>query len=129
MKNMSKKKNNLSQTEWSIMKICWEKGKTSAKTIHEESLKEKKRDYSTVATMLDRLVNKGYLQKEKFGPIWLYEPAAKKPKVVASAIDNFLDTVLDNTMLPLFTHLFQKERLSQKDFKALEELIKKKKEG
>ena len=126
---MRKGKNNLSNTEWSIMKICWEKGKTTARTIYEESLKEKRREYSTISTMLERLVNKGYLRKEKFGPIWLYEPAKTKSNVIARAIDSFVDTVLDNTMLPLFNHLFQKERLSQKDFETLEELIKKKKEG
>lgn len=99
---MQKEKNNLSKTEWSIMKICWEKGKTTAKTIYEESLKEKRREYSTISTMLERMVNKGYLRKEKFGPIWLYEPAQKKSNVIARAIDSFVDTVLDNTMLPLF---------------------------
>ena len=32
----------LSRTEWKIMKICWEKGQSTAKVVYEESLKEKK---------------------------------------------------------------------------------------
>jgi len=40
---MSKK--SLTKTEWSIMKICWEKGEATARTIYDESLKDKTRGY------------------------------------------------------------------------------------
>ncbi|MFC1573965.1 BlaI/MecI/CopY family transcriptional regulator, partial [Candidatus Latescibacterota bacterium] len=68
---MTKKRNELSKTEWSLMNICWKKGKVSAREIYEETLKEKQRGYQTVKTMLDRMVGKGFLEREKFGPIWL----------------------------------------------------------
>ena len=125
---MKEKKESLSKTEWSIMKICWEKGESTARTIYEESLKEKKREYSSVKTMLDRIVNKGYLKRKKFGPLWIYEPTVSRPKVLAQAIDNFVDTVLDNALTPLFTHFLKKEKLSPEDIEALEQLIKKSKE-
>ena len=125
---MKEKKESLSKTEWSMMKICWEKGEATARTIYEESLKEKKREYSSVKTMLDRLVAKEYLKRKKFGPLWIYEPAVSRPKVLAQAIDSFVDTVLDNALTPLFTHFLKKEKLSSEDIEALEQLIKKSKE-
>ena len=121
-------KKNLSKTEWSIMKICWNKGKSTARTICDESYKEKKRSYQTIKTMLDRLVNKGYLKREKFGPLWLYEPTISRSKALTNAIDNFVDTVLDNTLTPLFSHFVKKEKLSLEEIKALDKLIKKSKE-
>ena len=84
-------RNKLSRTEWSLMKICWEKGKVSARIIYEETLKEKKRGYQTVKTMLDRIVKKGYLEREKFGPIWLYNPTVSRSKIIAREIDIFLN--------------------------------------
>lgn len=122
------KNNALSKTEWSLMKICWKKGEATARTVYDESLKEKKRGYQTVKTMLDRLVNKGYLRRKKFGPLWIYESAVSRPKVLAHAIDNFVTTVLDNALAPLLLHFTKKEKLSAEEIEALENLIKKSKE-
>ena len=120
---MQDKRSDLSRTEWSIMNICWEKGKVSARVIYEETLKNKKRGYQTVKTMLDRLVMKGYLEREKFGPIWLYNPVVPRPKVISREIETFVSTVLDNTFTPLFAHLAEKEKLSVEEIEALKKLI------
>ena len=118
-----KKSTDLSKTEWSIMKICWEKGQASARVIYEESLKEKKRGYQTVKTMLDRMVKKRYLDREKFGPIWLYKPVVSHAKAVASEVDSFVSTVLDNRTAPIFAHLFEKETISSEEIQSLKKLI------
>ena len=120
---MPKKKHNITRTEWSLMKICWAKGQTSAREIYEETLKEKKRGYQTVKTMLDRLAAKGYLEREKFGPIWLYRATVSRSKMVAQEIDSFVSSILDNTFAPLFAHLAKKENLSQEEIEALKKLI------
>ena len=123
---MKTKNESLSKTEWSIMKICWEKGEVPARAIFEESLKNKKREYSSIKTMLERLVNKGFLNRKKFGPIWLYKPSVSRAKVLAKAIDSFVATVLDNTFTPLLTHFVEKENLKPEEIEALKKLIKKK---
>ena len=64
---MPKKRSDLSKTELILMNICWKKGTASARDIFEETLKEKKRGYQTIKTMLDRMVSKGYLGRDKFG--------------------------------------------------------------
>ena len=125
---MTQVKNNLTKTEWSLMKICWKKGEVTARTVYDESLKEKKREYQTVKTMLDRLVQKEFLSRKKFGPLWIYKPAEAKAKVIANAIDSFVSTVLDHTFAPLVTHFAKKENLSQDELDALKELITKHRE-
>ena len=125
---MAKIKRSLSWTEWSIMKICWEKGKSSARVIYEESLKEKERGYQSVKTMLDRLAAKGYLNRKKFGPIWLYKPVESRKKVLGKAIEKFVDKVLDHTFTPLLTHFAKKENLTPDEIDALKKLIKDKKQ-
>ncbi len=123
MKRNGKTMKDLSRTEWTIMNICWDLGRASARDIHEKSLRDKKRSYQTVKTMLDRLVEKKYLAREKFGPIWLYEPARQRDQVVSREIDTFIDTVLDNTLTPLFAHFAKKERLSDEEIASLKKLI------
>ena len=125
---MLEPRENLSPTEWSLMKICWEKGETTARGIYDESLKTKQRGYQTVKTMLDRLAKKGYLDRKRFGPLWLYKPAKSRSRVVAGAIERFVDTVLDNTLAPLVVHFAKRERISTEELAALKELIEKNKE-
>jgi len=120
---MPQQRSDLSKTEWMLMNICWKKGKVSARDIYEETLKEKKRGYQTVKTMLDRMAAKRYLEREKFGPIWLYKPAVSRSQVVTGEIDSFVGTVLDHTFAPLFAHFAEKENLSRDEIEALKKLI------
>ncbi len=125
---MPKKLPGLSRTEWNIMNICWKKGQASARVIFEETLREKKRSYQTVKTMLDRLVEKAYLRREKFGPIWLYRPSVARASIISREIENFVGTVLDHTLAPIFVHFAKKEKLSDEELDELRRLIEGKKE-
>ena len=117
------RKPDLSKTEWLLMNICWKKGQASAREIYEETLRDKKRGYQTVKTMLDRMVAKGYLAREKFGPIWLYKPTVSRKQALGREIESFVNTVLDKTFAPLFAHLAKKEKLSREEIDALKKLI------
>ena len=99
----------LGELEWTLMRICWEKGKSSAKVIHEELIIKRKAKYQTVKTTMDRLVTKGYLEREKFGPIWLYTPIVSEKDLTSKAIEKFSQTVLGKTIAPIFIHLLKKK--------------------
>lgn len=100
----------LGKTEWTLLNICWEKGpKTTAKEIHEETLKQKYRSYVTVKTMLDRLVDKDFLTKEKFGPVYLYSPNVSKQKVIKNAVGDFLTTVMNQDRVLLLRNLLDSD--------------------
>ncbi len=120
---MQKKIGELGKSEWALMKICWKLGKSSGKDIYEESRKESERHYQTVKTILDRLVEKDYLEREKFGPIWLYSTKVSETLVTSSAIDDFLKTALNNTITPIFSHIVKKKKKYQYDIKELKRLI------
>ncbi len=126
---MPKKRDDLSKTEWTVMKICWETGEATARMVYEETLKQKQRGYQTVKTMLDRLVEKGYLQRKKLGPIWLYKPVVSRAAVTARTIDSFANTVLDNTLAPILAHFAKREDISQAEVNALKSLLASKKKG
>ncbi|MGI6454487.1 MAG: BlaI/MecI/CopY family transcriptional regulator [bacterium] len=126
---MSKKEIQLSEVEWSLMKICWRRGKTTAREIYEETLKEKERGYQTIKTMLDRLVEKGALRREKFGPIYLYEPVLSRSKAMTNAIKNFASTVLDDNFSPLVAYFSKEKNLSAEEIEQLRSLIQEKEQN
>ena len=105
------------------MNICWEKGKVRAREVYDESLKEKKRGYLTVRTMLDRMVTKGFLEREKFGHVWLYKPAVSKAKAIGCEIESFVNTVLNKSFTPLVSHLAEKGNLSLEEIEAMKKIV------
>jgi BlaI family penicillinase repressor len=113
----------LSKSEWELMNLCWELGRATAREIYEASLKKKKRDYQTVKTLLDRMGAKGFLKVEKQGPLCIFTPAVKRTYAVTSAIDEFIETVLDKSLAPLFIHLAKDRRLSEEEIEKLKQLI------
>jgi BlaI family penicillinase repressor len=121
---MMLKQRNLSRVEWQLMNICWERGTLSARDIYTETLREKRRTYQAVKNMLDRLVEKQYLTRKKFGPIWLYTPAVPRERILAREIDTFVDTVLDHAVAPLFARFAEREKLAKEDIEELKRLIR-----
>ena len=68
---------------------------------------------------------KGYLKREKFGPLWLYEPAVDRTEVVEEEISSFVDNVLDNAIAPLFKYFAKEDNISAKEINELKKLIDK----
>ena len=113
----------LTKAEWLIMRCCWKKGKCTARDVYEEVLKQKGWRYQTVKTMLDRLVQKGYVKMGKIGPICLFEPAVSQTRVMGKALDSFVGTVLGGALTPIFAHLAKGRKLSQEDIESLKKLV------
>ena len=119
----------LSKTEWRMMNHCWRLGKCTARQVYDASLAEQERDYQTVKTLLDRIAAKGYLTVEKLGPLCLYEPQVKRREVVSEAIEEFVDTVLNQALHPLVVHLSEQEDLTEDDLEALRKIVERQGEG
>jgi BlaI family penicillinase repressor len=118
----------LSRAEWLIMKACWDHPPRTAREVHEEVAPKREWEYQTVKTMLDRLVEKGYLQRKKVGPISVFSPAVPRTRVLRRAIDDFLETVLGNQLAPLLQHLSGSERLTGEDAALLKKLLEENRE-
>lgn len=122
---MVKRSRKLSPAEWKVMNLCWKLRKATARQIYETSLQDQKRDYQTVKTLLDRITDKGYLKMEKLGPLCIYSPAVSRASVVAGAVEDFVETVLDNSVAPLYQHLAKNEEIPEEELEVLKDLLRK----
>jgi BlaI family penicillinase repressor len=97
---VARKLADLSKAEWLVMNLCWKRGRSTARQIFDESPPQRTWSYPTVKTMLDRLTAKGYLRREKLGPLCLFEPLVARERVVGGSIDTFWNTILGKTLAP-----------------------------
>src|SRR3972149_4992590 len=84
---MAKKKQELTEAEWDIVRAVWENQPCAAPTVQEALEKKKGWSYSTVKTLMDRMVKKGLLKTEKIRNLTLYRSAisekqAKKGEIM-----------------------------------------------
>ena len=54
--------------------------------------------YSTVKTMLDRLVEMGYVKARRVGNVYEYSPKLKRPTVVGRIVDDITMRLFDGSV-------------------------------
>ncbi len=79
-----------SELELKIMEIVWEQGECSARDVADVINKDKQLAYTTVATMMSRLVEKGALKKKVDGQSNLYAPTVSKKNLGKTVAKSFI---------------------------------------
>ena len=113
----------LSEQEWKIMRVVWERSPASARDVLEQLEEETGWAYTTVKTMMSRLVEKGALSARIRANTSLYEPLITEDLAQGSALRALVDRAFDGTFGNLMAHLLEKEKLSKRDRKALGQLL------
>ena len=75
---MPKSKAELTEAEWAIIKAVWEHEPCAAPAIQEALHKSREWTYSTVRTLMDRMVAKRLLTAEKIRNLTLYRSAVTR---------------------------------------------------
>ena len=112
-----------SDAEWTVMNALWAEAPASARDVLERTAEETDWAYTTVKTLLHRLVEKGALREERRGKTAYYEPVVSRPEARQTALRGLLDRAFDGTLGGLFQHLAKEERLSKKDRDRLGEML------
>jgi len=119
-----KKPVGLSAAEWQIMTIVWDGGPMALGDIYGRLENEIRWAYSTVMSLVRRMVCKGWLEYRRVGNSFLYEPAVARAKAVKSAIREFSDRVLGGLLSPFVAYYAEQDRLRSEDLAQLEEILK-----
>ena len=123
---MAKKNYELTEGEWAIIQAVWENEPCAAPTVQEELEDQKNWTYSTVKTMMDRMVAKGLLKTERIRNLIFYRSAITKIQAQKGEIMRTVKRAFDGALTPMMQFLLDNHRLSQKQLSELEKIIKKK---
>jgi BlaI family penicillinase repressor len=123
---MAKKNYELTEGEWTIIQAVWDNEPCAAPTVQEALAKQKKWTYSTVKTMMDRMVAKRLLTTKKIRNLILYRSAITRKQAQKGEIMRALKRAFDGALTPMMQFLLNNNELSQKQLAELEALIRKK---
>jgi len=112
----------LSNAEEQVMKNIWKLEKAYMKNILDE-FPEPKPAATTIATLLKRMTQKGFIGYEQHGSNRLYFPLVKKSDYFSSHLKNLISDFFNNSPSQ-FASFFTKETdLTEADLKKIRDLV------
>lgn len=120
----------LPDTELEIMKAIWEAGKTIS-TSEVKAILERHRAWnvSALQTLLNRLIERGFLESYKDGKNRYYTPLIAEADYLAVENRTFLEKVNDRSVTKLVASLYESRSISDADLDELAAFIRAKTGG
>lgn len=113
----------LTEAEWEIMKVVWEKQPCTAGTVQEMLVKSRDWAYSTVKTTMDRMAEKGFLTIERFRNLQLFKSCISEVDAKRGEFRKMLKRAFDGALTPMMQFLIEHEGLSKKEASQLRKLV------
>jgi len=121
---MSKHSVELTEAEWSIIKAVWEAEPCTATLIQEKLLRPMGWHYSTVRTLMDRMVAKGVLNAAKEGRLTVYRSAVTQKQAQNGELFYTLKHAFNGAFTPMLQCLLENNDIDADELAKMEALIK-----
>jgi len=113
----------LTEAEWEIMKVVWDKQPCAAGTVQEMLAKSRNRAYSTVKTTMDRMVEKGFLKIEKIRNLQLFRSCISEIDAKRGEFRKMLKRAFNGALTPMMQFLIEHEGLSKSEAAKLRQFV------
>lgn len=113
----------ISDAEWKVMNVFWEKGTAGLRDVVEALEGESDWKPRTVQTLIRRLVNKGALSVEEVGREFRYAPAYSQGECQLDESRSFLGRVFDGRLVPFLAGMVENERIDGEEIEELRRLL------
>lgn len=113
----------LTEAEWTIIKVVWENEPCAAGTVQEALAESKKWAYSTIKTTMDRMVRKGFLHVERIRNLQLFRSCISEVDAKRGEFYRMLKRAFDGALTPMMQFLIEDESLSKNDIAKLRRIV------
>ncbi len=122
---MPKELPNLGPAELDILQMLWERGASTAREIREAIEPHRPLAHASVATILNRLHQKGLVEFRKAdrGKAFLYEARHEQEHVQSSAVKKFARRLFAGDAVSLVSALVETEPLSPRQIQELRRML------
>ncbi len=113
----------LNDSEWTVMTALWDAAPANARELLTHVHDETEWSYSTLKTVLARLVEKGAVRESKRGNTSVFEPRVSRETARRAAVRSLLDKAFDGTFGALVQHMVSSEKLNKRERERLARLL------
>lgn len=118
----------ISEAEWKIMKIIWDTPKITSTNII-EALKDKEEwKFTTIKSLINRLLNKKAIGFNKLGKEYFYYPLLSEDECIRLQSQSFINRVFNGSINSMLLTFVKLKEISEKDLDELKDILEKSKE-
>jgi predicted transcriptional regulator len=103
------------ESELNVLTLLWERGPQTVRQIHEEIAVTKPIRYTTTLKIMQIMLEKGLLSREKTGKTHLYSPSVTRQSAQQNMIDKMLNTVFKGSASTLVMQALGNGKTSKKE--------------
>lgn len=120
-----KKTQFLTEVELEFMTRLWELGRATVRDVQDALAPARKLAYTSAATILRILEQKGFVTSTKQGKTFIYRPVLSKDAYQSRSLRNLSEKLFDNTPATLVARLVDDYDLSEEALDEIRALIDK----
>ena len=113
----------ISEAEYQVMKLIWDKAPVSTKEVTEILTVESSWKPKTIQTLLSRLVKKGAIGYKKEGRVFVYTPLIKEEDYVEQESSSFLNKFYDGALNSMVVNFLEQDKLTENDINELKKIL------
>lgn len=113
----------LSGRQLDVMQVLWQVGEASVAEIQAGLEVDPPLAYTTVATLLRRLENKGVVEHREEGRTFVYRPLVSRGRLGRTLVADVIDDVFEGSPARLVSHLLESDQVDAAELDRLKELI------
>ncbi len=116
------------ELELEILKVLWDESPLPVRDVRGRLEEQAARTltHSSVITMLNIMVRKGYLRRKKDGKAFLFSPKVEKQNVTGGMVGDLLSRAFDGSSADLVLNLIETADLDAEELGELRRLISRK---
>lgn len=114
----------LANAELAVMDLLWQHDRLTARHIREQLYPDAtKAQHGTVQRLLQRLEDKGYVERDRSLPVHLFAAAISRQTYAGQQLESLADKLTAGSFAPLITHLVEKKKISRAEIQRIRAIL------
>ena len=93
------------QAELEVLQILWEQGPLTIRKVWEVLKQRRPRHYTSVASLLNTMADKGLLTSESEGRAFLYRPNVVRERTLGEMVEDLVERAFEGSTSALVLHV------------------------
>ena len=114
----------LANAELAVMELLWQNERLTARDIRERLYPDAtKAQHGTVQRLLQRLEDKGYVERDRSLFVHLFSAAISRQAYAGQQLESLADKLTAGSFTPLITHLIEHKKISRDEIDRIRALL------
>ena len=118
------KQQQLANAELAVMNLLWQNDRLTARRIREKLYPDAtKAQHGTVQRLLQRLEDKGYVERDRSLSVHLFSAAISRQAYAGGQLELLASKLTAGSFAPLITHLVEEKKISRDEINRIRAIL------